>query len=180
MIIIIFQCNNGSCLFLRCGNYTMNHVMCYPFVPIIFIFLTLVEFLYNDDTLDGGCVWQVVVDNRRNCVIHEISDYDLVFFHWNDLFLVLLFLANGWYMTTDWWLVTNNSKGILLLGWLYDMFINLLGRFWWTVPWVWLNFPFTLINLVLRFWWTVPCTLLLLLFLGILKHNFFDNWQWKK
>ena len=38
-IIILFQWNNGCCLFYRCGYSTTNHAMCYPFVPIIIVFL---------------------------------------------------------------------------------------------------------------------------------------------
>ena len=40
----------------------------------------LVEFFYHIDTVDGGCLCQVVDDNTRNCFVHEITNYDLVFF----------------------------------------------------------------------------------------------------
>ena len=36
---IFFQWNNGCYLFFRCGYLTMNHAMCYPFVPIITFFV---------------------------------------------------------------------------------------------------------------------------------------------
>ena len=74
-------------MFFRYGYYTMNHAMCPPFVPIIFIFVNkLVELFYHGDTVHNGSVPQVVVDNTRNRVVYDISDYDLVFFHWNDFF----------------------------------------------------------------------------------------------
>ena len=41
----------------------------------------IVELFYHDNTVDGGSVWQIVVDNTRNFVVHEIANYDLVFFH---------------------------------------------------------------------------------------------------
>ena len=40
----------------------------------------LVELFYNDDTVDGGSVPHVVVDNTRNCVVNNFADYDMVFF----------------------------------------------------------------------------------------------------
>ena len=38
-IIILFQWNNGCCLFFRCGYITTNHDICYTFVPKIIFFV---------------------------------------------------------------------------------------------------------------------------------------------
>ena len=60
-------------------HYESYHVL--PFCPYHnYFWKELVELFYHDDTVDGGCVWQVVVYNTRNRVVHEIVNYDLVFF----------------------------------------------------------------------------------------------------
>ena len=43
----MFQFNNLCCLFLRCIYSTMNHSMCYPFVPIIIIFVRILLNYYT-------------------------------------------------------------------------------------------------------------------------------------
>ena len=39
----------------------------------------IVELFYDYDTVDGRSVPQVVVDNKRNRVVYNFSDYNLVF-----------------------------------------------------------------------------------------------------
>ena len=54
-----------------------------------------VELFYHDDTVDGGCVWQVAVDNNRNHVVHDIDNYYMVFFSLKRFFGVTIFWPMG-------------------------------------------------------------------------------------
>ena len=92
-IRILFQWNNGCCFFFKCGYPTKNHAMCYPFVPIIIVFVkNIVELFYHYNTDDGGSIPQVVVDNTRNCAVYNFADHDLLFFLKQLVFEITLFL----------------------------------------------------------------------------------------
>ena len=113
-IRIIFQWNNGCCLFSRCMYSTMNHAMCLSLCPYHNIFCKkLVELFYHYDTVDSGSVLQVVADYTRNRVVLEITNYDLLFFTEMICFCNYYTLANEWHMKTGCRPGTNNFKGIL-------------------------------------------------------------------
>ena len=77
-----------------------------PFFPIE----NFVEFFHHYNTVDGGCVWKVVFDNTRNRVVHEIVNYDLLFFSLQLFVLgITIFCPMG-----DTWLLTAGLISIIL------------------------------------------------------------------
>ena len=74
----------------------------------------LVEFFYHEDTVDSSFVWHVVFDNTRNCDVHKVANYYLVFFTKIICFRNYYILSNRSHMTISFWPDNNNSYGIFL------------------------------------------------------------------
>ena len=101
-IIILFQWNNGCCLFFRCGNSTKNHAMWYPFVPIIIVFVII---LLNSSII--AILLTVVLYLRLWLIIQGIV-LSTIFRSWSGIFYLKRFVFGitiFWSMGDTWQLI---------------------------------------------------------------------------
>ena len=114
-----------SCFQVWVSHYEPCHVL--PLCPYHNQFWrNLVELFYHDNNVDGGGVWKFVVFNTRNCFVHNISNYDLEFFHWN----VFLGITIFWPMGDIWLLISGLVSIILTESSSKDVFCHVHQYFW--------------------------------------------------
>ena len=113
-IRILFQWNDGCCLFFRCGYSTMNHAMWYTLLPIIIVLLIILLNYYI------MMILLTVVLYRRlwliiRLIVLSTSFPITIWYCFTEFFYIWNYyiLANGWQMTTYWWPGTNNFIRIL-------------------------------------------------------------------
>ena len=91
-IRIISQYNNGY--FLSGVGIPLWLLPRFPTFPYHnHLWIEILVFLYHDDNVDVGCKYQVVVDNTMNHVVHATANYDLVLFHWSNVFVEFVCLC---------------------------------------------------------------------------------------
>ena len=146
--------------FSRCRHSTMNIATFTHFLPIIII---SGRRLLCSSTMT--IMFTLVVSSRLCLIIRWLMLSTrlpiMIWFYFTEAICLQNFYisANEWKLSTDLWPRTNNYNIFIFKSWFLDIPINIFGRIQ----------------------CTVKCHfLMLLLYLDILKHNYFDYWQWTK